>query len=265
VDKGFISKPHFPFLPPDFPLAIAVSSVQLSTGCKSPAGSRLRTGAGTGQTKERAGFRALCEAAERFSLQFSPDRPEVLEPFKTLNGLPEAAAGNQLYLGSPNGTASSVGCAAGKSLEDASERAVLELLEKRDFEVTKNECDEVVHLDAGQVPNLISMHKYLIQRQRFTQLTGHIYSQGFCIVRAVLCDETGGRPTFGSAASSSILTALRKAIEEAVLSWRNMIELERNGIPSTEVDPLLLAYRSSVEPTKSKDMISASSSRARHR
>lgn len=243
MSTGLFSKPHFPFLPTGFPMAIAISSIKLPEGCVAPHGASHRVAAGTGSTPETAAFRAMCEAVERYALQFQENRVGFVDPFMTVGGDPVPRMIEALCLGHPDHETDSKGCATGESLADATDRAALEMVENLlapDIALGPNDA---IKVDPVIIPMLTPLANYLRNRLRYITLDVLTSSLGFCICRVVLADPDGGRPTFGRAAGLDIAEAALKALYEAVLSWRNMIELERNGVPLNDPDPLVAAYR----------------------
>ncbi len=253
IGRGLFSAPHIPFLPDNFPISLAIVAVQLIDGCLPPNGERARAGTGTGPTQADAVFKAMCEASERFSLQYDPDRPDVRWPVESLQGAGEPLPQATLCLGAPNGRASSKGCAAGDSLEDAVNRAALEILEHYELKRLRTGVTQGVAFDPATIPKLTAAADYLAKRLRQLRAVAVVSPTGYAVVWAVSCDPDGGRPTEGSAAAASVEAATIKAVEEAIFSWRNMIELERNGVAPTDGqhDRILRTYRGAeaVSPT----------------
>ncbi len=245
VKNGLISAPHFPYLPDKFPVIIASAAVRLIEGCEPPLGGRARVGSGTGRTRDAAAMKALYEAAERYSLQYDVTRPDMFVPSETIGGPAEGLSTASLSLGAPGGGARSIGAAAGKSFDDAVGRAALELLEHFELGRLGSDAVSAEAFDPATIPDLAVTVDYLSKRLRHLKIEAVAAPSGYAVVRAVCCDSDGGRPTEGSAASLSIEAAAVKAVEEAIFSWRNMIELERNGVPPAVGAPdiLLRTYR----------------------
>ncbi len=242
--SGLFGPPHIPFLPDGFPISLAVIAVQPTQGCELPLGERARLGTGTGPTRDKAVYKAACEAVERYSLQYDSTLPDLRSPIEVLGGASDPLPQVSLCLGAPGGNAGSIGCAAGSSLDDAIDRAALELLEHHELARLQSGAEQGITFDPATISNLASIADYLELGLR--QLRAEVvFRRGYAMVRAVCCDPDGGRPTEGSAAAASIDQATTKAVEEAVFSWRNMIELERNGVAPVEGEQgrLLRTYR----------------------
>ncbi|WP_445285904.1 YcaO-like family protein [Yoonia sp. 2307UL14-13] len=224
-------------------MVIAVSSIKLSKGCAAPDGASHRVAAGAGLTPEIAAFHAMCEAAERYALQFQEGRTGSVDPIRTVGGDPTPWMIETLCLGHPEHPVDSKGCATGESLADATDRAALELIENLLVPDIVSSAPDTVNVDPVTIPMLAPLVDYLRARLRHITLEVLTSPLGFCVCRVILADPDGGRPTFGRAAGLDIVDAVLKAAHEAVLSWRNMIELERNGVPLNDPDPLVAAYR----------------------
>ncbi len=231
--SGLLGPPHFPFLPDKFPVAIAVVAVRPTKGCELPSGERARLGTGTGPTRAMAAFKASCEAVERYSIQYDANFPELWWPIKVLCGDGDPLTPTSLCLGAPGGHAGSIGCATGSNMDDAIDRAALELLEHHELARLNSGAQQSVSFDPATISNLASVADYLHSGLRHLRAEV-VFHSGYPVVRAICCDPDGGRPTEGSAAAASIEKAATKAVEEAIFSWRNMIELERNGVPSID-------------------------------
>lgn len=248
VAQSYISAPGFPFLPEDFPFRLAVCSVSPTEGCEPPSMGKLRLGVGVGQTNEIAAFTAMCEAVERFSLQFDATAHSVMSPTLTWNGDAADVPLKKLSLGAPGAQTSSKGCAAGESFDDAVDRAALEAIEHLILDRFRSGTVATIGINPAQIETVCDVNAYLAPRLRKLKLEALIGRQGYVVVRAICCDHDGGRPTIGSAADLNVVEACIRATDEAVVSWRNMIELERNGIAAdpNSSSSLLHVYRGAV-------------------
>ncbi len=246
-EDGLISMPHFPHIPRACPMHIAVSSVQLLPGCVPPQGAKNRIGAGTGRDQDSAGLRAMCEAVERYALQYRTGLGPKRSVWSSDATLLELSA-RELCIGAPEGSARSVGCAAGATLEDAAERGAFEHLEYLIFEHAAFAAAPRVVVDGSRLGHLQDLVQFLDDQLRQVHFECVVDPDGFVAVRAALTDVNGARPTFGGAAAVTLEEATRKAADEAVLSWRNMVELERNGAPARGQGALMDAYRGLVDP-----------------
>ena len=237
IQSGILSQPHTIPLPAGVPFRASVASVALPPGCTPPVGTLpLRIGSGIGPTQEVAEFLALTEAAERYALQYASDRPIQLDPVLTEGGAPASVPITELTIGAPGRPDNtSKGAAAGVDLEDASQRALLEVLEHFHVAPEGGLVGRFTALD----PKLISEVKphldYLDSQLRILELTILISPHGYCVVRALCRDFDGGRPTLGSAAGLLLGETIQRATEEALLIWRNMVEIEHRGLPTASV------------------------------
>lgn len=245
VDKGLISEPHVAFAPKDFPLSIAVSAIALPDGCAGPVGQPRRLGTAIHRDKRTATVIAMAEAAERYSLQFDPALPALQHPIAEIGRPADPALAQELRLGAPGGTATSVGCAAHETMQAAINSAALEHLEHLALAQTAQTPEAAVRINLSGLAELAELVAYLEARLREVRAEISWFEDQVAVVRAICCDFDGGRPTEGSAASTSPEAAATKAVLEAVASWRNMIEIERVGIatPKETAGDLLLAYR----------------------
>lgn len=244
VEIGLISQPHVSFAPVGFPLSIAVSAVRLPKGCAPPEGQPCRVGTSIHPDKGEAAIIAMAEAAERFSLQFDPKLAADQQPIEKWSDHATPLPASVLRIGAPEGKATTVGCAAFETLEAAIERAAFEHLEHAGLAIGAQDPDVATSIDLTQIEDLEPLASYLKARLREFRSEVIWLDGGVAVVRTLCCDPDGGRPTEGSAASRSLPAAATKAAMEAVLSWRNMVELERNGVAIPDgASDLLLAYR----------------------
>lgn len=236
--SGLVSAPTLSAMPPGFPFSVAICAVSLPPGCAPPSNTlKRRLGVGRANSPEQASFIALAEAAERYSLQFADDRPSTVTPFETAGGSPDRLELDRLALGAPRvGPAvTSVGAAAGETLEDAALRAVLELLEHhhvRSFEGDRRHLPRVEPLTEG-----LGVHRDWLDGQlRRLEFRARRFEPGYWIVLSRCCDYDGGRPTIGTAAGLDPNLTVTAAAEEAIFHWRNMVALESNGVPVTPMN-----------------------------
>lgn len=229
---GIISKPHPIKLPAALPFHAAVASVALPDGCTAPSGTiPLRAGSGIGPTAEVAGFLAMAEAAERYSLQYNPVRPPVLKPFLTVGGPAEDFPLVGLTLGAPgHGDSDSRGGAAGFSLVDASARALYELLERHHVHKDGALVGPFHQLVPDTIPCLSLHLDFLSDQLRILKVAVMVSPLGYIVARALCQDVNGGRSTMGSASAADFEEAVRRSTEEAVFTWRNMVEIEARGV-----------------------------------
>lgn len=187
----------------------------------------FRIGSGIGPTAEAAAFLAMAEAMERYALQYAPARPPFVEPFLAAGGPADPAPLAALTLGAPgSGNINSRGGATGVGRGDAAARALHELLEHHHV------CEDgrlvgPFHAVApetfgGLVPHIA----FLADQLRKLDIAVMVSPMGYAVARTLCRDADGGRRTMGSAAGPDIEGTVRRAAEEAMLLWRNMVELE---------------------------------------
>jgi ribosomal protein S12 methylthiotransferase accessory factor YcaO len=231
VRTGVISRPHVVFDADAFPFAAAVCAVRPTPGCRPPGNLfSKRIASGRGETAEEASTVAMIEAAERYSLQYSSLRDNWLYPFFTLGGSPEPAPQSGLALGAPDATCivTSRGSAAGTTRDDASRRAVLELLEGEHHLDSQRDKRLSYYRPDGPGPlrgEFDWLHSQL-RRLDCVILEGQGYFACYCSC----ADFDGGRPTMGGAAGLDLSETARAAARESIFHWRNMILLEQNAI-----------------------------------
>ncbi|QUJ78145.1 YcaO-like family protein [Sulfitobacter albidus] len=222
--RGLISGAQALAVPPNAPLSAAVRIVHLRAGARPPEDAvGLRVAFGCGATAPAAARLAGFEAIERYALQFSSDASETLESVMASDGEIYRMPRTALALGAPGtaGTVSSKGAAAGPSPEAAAMWAVLECLEHG------LEARGLTHrLTGWQSP----LADWLKTHLRGIDLHVTPYAGVGVLVRAVCADFDGGRPTYGSAFGGALEETVRRAIEEAIVSWRNMAALEHRGV-----------------------------------
>jgi hypothetical protein len=233
VNKGLVSEPVYPVLPETFPLRIAVSAAKLTSECAPPSGGLgHRVGIGVSDTADSAGMIALMEAVERYSLQHSSRMPRKYHPQVTLGGAAEPITYERLALGVPEAKypVSTRGAASGFDLQSASRRASYECYEHHVREQLMTCGGGTSLIGVEKIDALKEIASYLEARLRRLTLRGVIDNRGLAFVACVCSDMNGGRPTTGYAAGDELDWVSVKAAREAILQWRNMIELERNCI-----------------------------------
>ena len=238
VGADLISPPHRLTFPPAHPFFSAISACALPEGCLPPPGHPpRRVGTGNGATREAADRVALLEAVERYSLQYASDRPERLAPIETLGGAPDPLPLEALCLGAPGAPrpVNSNGCAAGATLADAADRAALETLERARLAAAIAGERPFHPVAAEEIPELDPHLGFLATQARTLRLSGDA-GPGYAVIAAHLADPDGGRPILASAGGRTLAAAALRATEEAMFQWRNMIELERNGVPVPPAD-----------------------------
>ena len=233
VNKGLISKPVFPEIPVAFPLRIAVSAAKLTNDCAPPP-DKLghRVGIGVSDTADTAGMIAMMEAVERYSLQFQLSKPKVVSPQVTIGGEAEPIACERLLLGNPNSKelVTTRGAASGFDLQSASSRAAYECYEYYVRERLMSHGGGTRIISVETIDALSEIASFLESRLRRLVLRTVIDRRGLIFVACVCSDVDGGRPTTGYAAGNELDQVSVKAAREAILQWRNMIELERNCV-----------------------------------
>jgi len=238
VNSGLISKPVFPTLPEHFPLRIAISAAKLTDDCAPPPGGiGHRVGIGVSDTNESAALIAMMEATERYSLQYSTDSPEVFSPIRTLGGKAEPLGRDRIMLGSPatGYQVTTRGAASGPNLPFAVKHAAYECYEHYVRDHLSIAGGGAGIIEVSQIQALSQIAFYLTARLRRINLLMYPRQHGLVFIACICSDIDGGRPTTGFAAGEDLSQVAAKAAREAILQWRNMIELERNCI---SVEPL---------------------------
>lgn len=231
IESGLVSRPQLQRLPEGIPIHAAICALHLPSGCLPPlSGAPRRVASGCSFDATGAEFLALAEATERYSLQFSHDRPRRLIPIETLVGKDESCSIDDLTIGAPttNGSVNSKGCAAGATMEEAVLRAALEAYEHvvlRGF----YEGNLEANLITGDCQELSDLRTWLTSQYRALSHCVYQSSSGLTTVRSCCSDFDGGRPTFGSSASFSLEEAIVASSLEAVFHWRNMVAMENQG------------------------------------
>lgn len=250
ISQGQISEPYCPFLPQDFPMKVAVVAVQLLKGCRPPLGGGVRLGVGTGPTEDSAKIRASFEAIERFSLQYDQSVSLKKSPLFAIRGKRKSLTLAELCIGSPIAGVGTKGTAAGDRLEDAIERASLEAIEHHTLAHWDDLNPQRLELESIQDRYFSEKNCYLKNRQKELHVEIVTLQDRVFIVRSILQDSDGNRPTFGSSAAKDISIGINKSSDEAILSWRNLLELERNGkiIDGTSIDSAWRQYKGLDDP-----------------
>lgn len=231
VQSGFVSRPHMLPLPDANPFEAAVCTVSLPPACLAPK-SRigLRVSSGTGADTEAACFKALCEGAERYSIQYSASMPPDLSPIVWTGQDSAAEATSELTIGSPSGrTGTSRGSAAGATIEDACERATLERIESLLILPNGQLRGGFQKATATTISELLPHIDFLSSQARRVEIAV-LELNGLFAFFVVCSDINGSRPTLGSAVSYDYEDSALRAVEESMFLWRNMIELERSGV-----------------------------------
>ena len=170
----------------------------------------------------------MAEGVERFSIQYSNERTEMLESSYTTKDKSTLISQAEICIGSsgyPNND--SIGSAAGNTLDFASKKAILECIEH--FHI-KNSGEYFTELAAHAIPPLFELNVWL--ESQFRKLSIQIYrpSRAYSIARCVCSDRDNGRSTVGTASALTIEEAIFKAAAESIVFWRNMISLENNCV-----------------------------------
>lgn len=141
------------------------------------------------------------------------------------------------------------GAAAGATFEQAAERAVLEWLEHHHIEHSADSQFEYIRSD--DFPSLKNIREFLDRQLRTLSL--HVLkATGYVVTRVVSSDRNGGRPVVGTAAGIDLPETVVRATWEALLLWRNMIEMERTGqIPDDSRESTIFRTYRGAEPLSS--------------
>lgn len=228
-----ISKPSFAEFPEGAPLHAAFRMIELRDGTEPPVGPMARrVSFGTAPTKAAAARLAGFEAIERYALQHWRGAPDHCESLIASDGQTHRLRRDVLSLGAPatNGQISSKGAAAGPSIEAAALSAALECLEHA---LGPEQFDAV--LPASALPGDLTDWLAVYLRRLEVHLAP-VPGVGM-LIRAVCADADGGRPTYGSALSADLQRGVWHAASEAVVSWRNMVTLDHNGVTTAGMDP----------------------------
>ena len=232
MHRELFSQPSFFWMPENSPIHFAVCSVALPDGCEivdSQVSHRLATGAG--QSREAAAFKARMEAVERYSIQFRKGYPEYMSSFSSTDAEIQRINTEKLLIGKPMNShdVTTVGCAAGVDLASASLRACGELLEHSLFEEYNDGALELVALKAIDFRCMIELSEWLENQFRRLDIRLAKLDCGVKFALVTCSDHDFGRLTMGRSCALKTEEAVFSAASEAVLSWRNMVELERNG------------------------------------
>lgn len=225
---AYCTAPRALSTPPDFPFYIALCGVTTRNGCQPPENllSR-RIAAGLGCSQSEANLLAVAEAAERYSIQYCADLPDVIKPFVTIGGAAESARRVELAIGAPGRANTSAGAAAGRDPEDAVRRAALEALEHLHLGRLRAGSGELVPVDPAGEPAIAAHVAWLSGQFRRLEIRARAFAPGYVVAAVGCSDLDGGRRSEGSAARLDRAGAVRAAVEEAIFHWRNMVELER--------------------------------------
>jgi len=237
LDKK-IGKPAIHSSPEDFPFSIALSAVSNINGCK-PAQNQmgLRVAAGCDDDAARACFLAAAEAVERYSIQFSPSKKQVVSSIYSTTGTSLDRELGYLTIGAPDPypVLSSIGSASGATIESAAIRAVLETLEHAHIDLARQGKEEFKAVDAAEFPLVEPMQIWLDTQLRKLSFQLFQSKKGYCVCVCSCSDFDGGRKTVGSAAALTPQTASRKAAQESIFFYRNMVNLESNGVSKQSI------------------------------
>jgi ribosomal protein S12 methylthiotransferase accessory factor YcaO len=186
-----------------------------------------RVATGRGRTQAEADRLAVAEAAERYSIQYSPTLPAQLPPFVTIGGTADPVATADLTLGAPGRSNGTAGAAAGETPEDALRRAALEMLEHLHLARLRSGSGELASVDPAAEPGIAPHVAWLAGQFRRLEIRARAFAPGYVVAVVACTDLDGGRRTEGSAARLGRAGAVLAAAEEAIFHWRNMVELER--------------------------------------
>lgn len=253
IASKVISKPHPLPLPSGLPFCAAVCSVSIPVGCVPPSGSvPLRVGCGVGETLETAAFLALAEAAERHAIQYDPQRDASVKPILCAGGPAGSVSFSELTLGAPaGGCVDSRGSAAGGSLLSATNRALYELLEGYHVGPRGALRGSFFAFDSCAATFLSPHIAFLSSQLRELHIAAMVSPHGYSVARVICRDLNKGRCTIGSACGAELKHTIRRAVEEAILLWRNLVEMEARSAPipnaSTHEGVLVHIYRGAAQ------------------
>ncbi|MEM7087955.1 MAG: YcaO-like family protein [Pseudomonadota bacterium] len=231
--ERLVSQPSFAEFPANAPIHAAFRMIKLREGTRPPLGGmNTRVAFGTARTAQDAARLAGFEAIERFALQYSQRHADPRESLLASDGQTHVLPVDALCLGAPatNGKITSKGAAAGPSHEAATMRAILECLEHALGDIASTHM-----LSAEMLPQ--DLLRWLHLHLRDLQIQLNVVPEVGLLIRAVCADMDGGRPTYGTALSNQLHTGVWHAASEAVVSWRNMVMLDFNGVTQDGMAP----------------------------
>lgn len=225
------------------PLFAYVCAVSLPAGCTPPAGRLpMRIGAGAAPSSDWARTLSLFEAAERYSLQYRTGDPESEKASAWSTSTIDEMPTQWLRLGHPQteaGAVDSRGCAIGRNQIDASVRSVLELIERDAVEAWRSSANQMEALRIDTPPRgwLNDMLQWLDSLGRELNLLQVLHPSGASTFISVCCDIGGTKPVWGSAAGFDPALTLSRASIESVVSWRNLMAIDMNGLMDEDLPP----------------------------
>lgn len=232
--RAFFSRPQPVDLSKDFPFFAFISAVELPRGCLPPSNRlKRRIVVGRGSSKKTAFELTRMEAIERYCSQYQEHFPEQVVAVRVFGSSKKVENSADVYLGHPRAVYSvnSKGTAAGETTEAAAIRAILELIEK----AVINEKDTVWwRIDVGAFKVIKPYCEWLNEQGRVLVAKASVKGENVFVVSAACTDFDGGRPTEGSAGDVDLERAVRRACEEAMFLWRNMVQLEMNAVALSE-------------------------------
>ena len=260
---GIISSPQMYAQPDDFPFHIAIAKIRPREGGSLPANTlKKRISTGFAWNLEEAKFLARCEGIERYSIQYSNQIQQSADSILSSGARLRRINIEEITIGSPSTEKeiSSIGAACGSSKEMAIQNSLLEILEHH---VKQNFSQYGLissRINPRSIDSLIPVLNWLDSQFKNLEITVFQFSDGISVSKVALSDLSGARTTYGSAAALDIEKAATKACQEAILFWRNMIQLELNGIVArnlpAEENQALMNYRTSVyQPQISNSLV----------
>ena len=232
INQELFTRPTEFWMPADAPLKFAACAISLPPGCAvvdSKVSHRISTGAGF--SSNRAAFIACMEAAERYSIQYYNDAPRSFWPFESSKPRPSEVDAILVLIGKPGNVhdVTTIGCAAGKDLQSAAQRACFEMLEHHFYQRAIDSRLDLISCDPCSLPSVGQLCVWLGDQLRVLRILV-AKNADLCFFAIASCsDFDQGRRTIGTGCSTSADEAAFSASCEAILNWRNMIELERNG------------------------------------
>jgi ribosomal protein S12 methylthiotransferase accessory factor YcaO len=206
-------------------LAVALPLTPVTTGLKP------RLPAGRGMTRQQAFLSAAAEATELAATLHTEGLPlksdgsfSYVTAERLADGNPVEVMAQEVFLdwANTNGEnlisdADSSGCAASVNLEDATNRALLECIERDAFAIWWYGRQSRQHFPLAVIDNIHPrLSWWLEQRSRKTILIDISTEFKIPVVAAVSCAQNGSNIAIGTAAASNTEAALLSAVTEMI-------------------------------------------------
>lgn len=234
------------------PLFAFICPVALPEGCSPPAGRLpMRIGAGAAPSSDWARTLCMFEAIERYSLQHQTGDPETAKAGGLSTSTVDQMPTRLLMLGHPAagaGVVDSRGCSIGRNYVDAAVRGMLELIERDDVEAWRvGDIRRARLIDLPTSSWLDGIVRWLESLGRSLNLLQLQHPSGASTFLSICCDTGGAKPVWGSATGFDPAQTLTRACVESVVSWRNLMAIDLNGLMDEDLPPvhaeLLRIYR----------------------